>query len=133
MGMKAISEPQFVINSVSVSGLSGVISSISNIKYKDSVSVQVVWTGSMQGVCTIDGSLNYSSGIPIQGPFGANSGDWVSLILSNNATSFNVGSSTLFPVLVNLNQLSFPYMRVTYTNSTGSGNISVYMMAKSLG
>lgn len=133
MGLKAITPVQFVINSASASGLSGLISSVTDIRYKDSLAVQVVWSGNLQGVCTIDGSLNYSSGLPNSQSGGANNGDWVSLILSNSATSFNVGSSTQFPVLVNLNQLSFPFMRVTYTNSTGSGLISVYVAGKSLG
>ena len=128
MALKAISEVEAVINSVSVSGTTQVISQVANIKYKDSVAVQIGWSGNNQGTFTIDGSLNYSAGQPQSGA-PLNAGDWSSLNLSSN----NCGSSTNFPVVLNLNQLSFPYLRVTYTNSTGSGILSAYTFSKSLG
>lgn len=130
--LKEITPTFATINSVSISGTTQVVSSTTTISYKDSVAVQFVWSGNLQGVATIDGSLNYSSGLPQSGAQ-ANQGDWTSLAFTPGVTTINVGSSTLFPVLVNMNQLAFPYMRITFTNSTGSGLLTAYVMAKSLG
>lgn len=134
--MKEISPTYAVINSLSVSGGTTVISSVSSIAYRDSLAVQWSWSGNLQGTFTIDGSLNYSPGTPQQNVSGqtANAGDWASITLTAaGATSLAVGSSTAFPYIFNCNQLAMPWIRITYSNSTGSGLITGYLFSKSLG
>ncbi len=132
MALKAITEVQVTINSVSVSGTVQVIGSISNIKYKDSVAFQYNWNGNPSGSFAIQGSLDYNPGTQqaqgLQG--GYNPGVWNSLTLSPTPAATGSGS---YSYLVDTNELSFPYVRSVYTNTSGSGVLSAYIFAKSLG
>lgn len=134
--LKEITPTYAVINSVSVSGATTVVSTVSSIAYRDSFAIEWCWAGNLQGTFTIDGSLNYSPGLPQQNVSGqtANPGDWASITLtSGGATSLAVGSATNFPFIFNCNQLAFPWVRTTFTNSTGSGLLTCYAFSKSLG
>jgi hypothetical protein len=126
--MKAITESQLVINAVAVSGVGSVTSVAQNVKYKDSVAYQFNWTGNPTGAILIQGSLDYNPGAP-QSDGTANAGNWNTLptILSPQVT---VGSQT---ALGTVQQCPTPWVRVLYTNSSGSGVMSVYHSAKSLG
>lgn len=130
MASKSVTPPYQVINSASVSGTSVIVSSVTNILYRDSVALQFEWTGNPVGAIDIQGSVNYSPGLIQSGGVKetANAGVWTSLTLSPPATV--IGSST---ILINMNQLSFSFIRSVYTNSTGSGVLSGWVCGKSLG
>jgi hypothetical protein len=114
-----------------MTGTAQLISAVTNIKYKDSVAIQLKWTGTPTGTFTVDGSLDYNPGLPQSGapPGGANNGTWTSLVLSPAP----VASGAAGNILLNLNQLAFPWIRVTYTNASGTGTLTGYISAKSLG
>lgn len=131
MPLKNINEPHYVFSSVSIGAQVTVSSSVTAIKYLDSLSVQFNWAGNWTGNFSIDGSLDFAYGTPQTGPGGANAGNWTSLTLNPSTTT--IGSGSVQPILVNMNQLAFPYMRVTYTNSSGTGSITALVMGKSLG
>lgn len=124
---KNVALPFKTINSVAVSQTSQVISSVSTIAYVDNVGLQMTWAGNPQGTFDVQGSVDWNLGVPPSGG-GRNLGTWTSVTLSPAA---NVSGSS--SILINMSQLAFPYMRLVYTNSTGSGVISAYFSAKSLG
>lgn len=131
MALKAITETQVIINNVAVSGTVQVIGSVSNIKYKDSISIQYNCTGNATGSFAIQGSLDYNPGTTQAQAFagGYNAGNWNSITLSPTP-SISSGSGTY---LVNMNQLAFPYIRSVFTNSSGTGILSGFIFCKSLG
>jgi hypothetical protein len=127
---KSVTPPFQVIGSLSVSGTNAYVSSVTNILYRDSISLQYHWTGNPQGSIDVQGSVNYSPGIPQAAGVKetANAGTWTSITLSPSATVS--GSSS---ILINMNQLAFPFIRTVYTNSSGSGILSAWVSGKSLG
>lgn len=121
--------PFQVTASASMSGTLAFTSSVSTILYHDSVSLQYNWTGNPTGNFAVEGSLDYNPGLP-QSAGGQRNGTWNALSLSPTPAATTTASTSY---LVNLNQLSFPYLRTTYTNSTGSGALGIWVSGKSLG
>ena len=132
MGSKTISPPFQVFTNATMSGSLTVTSLPTDVRYRDSVSYQFNWTGTPQGSFSIQGSNDYAPGLPqtAEPPGGQNAGTWNSLTLSTTPVAAGSGSYTY---LVNLNQLAFAYVRAQYTNTTSSGVLTGYVMAKSLG
>lgn len=124
--LKETTPVNVIFTTASMFGTLTVLSLPSNISYKDSVAYQVQWTGNPTGTFDVHGSVDYNPGQP-QSNGAPNSGHWIPLGLTINTSSS--GSDNL----VNLNQLGFPWIRMAYTNSTGSGVLSGYLFAKSLG
>ncbi len=100
----------------------------SNIKYKDSVAVQLSWTGTPTGTFAVQGSVDYNPGQPQSGG-GQNAGHWTAIPLSPPP----IASGSADQILMNLDQLAFPWIRVVYTNVSGTGVLTGYISAKSLG
>lgn len=132
---KEVSAPYQIFTNQTMSGTTVITSSVTGILYRDSVGIQLQWSGVPQGTFEVQGSIDYNQGIP-QSAGTQNAGNWVSLPLTFNSvtsTAITVGSGTTQPILVNLNQLAFPSIRTIYTNSTSSGVLNGYLSAKSLG
>lgn len=131
MASKSVSHPYQIFASTAVSGTQAVTSSVTNVLYRDSVAFQFSWTGNPQGTFDIQASIDYGQGTPQSKGLNesVNVGTWTSLTLSPSAT---IGSGTL-SIMVNANQLSFAAVRTVYTNSTGSGVLTGWTCAKSLG
>ncbi len=125
--LKEVTPVNKIFNSASMSATLVVTSLISNISYKDSVSLQYKWTGNPTGAFDVQGSVDYNPGQP-QSNGTYNSGTWTSITLS--PAPIATGSSS---VLIDMNQLSFPYIKTVYTNTSGSGLLTGYLFAKSLG
>lgn len=126
MAIKNVNLPFQVTASASMSGTTVYVSSVTNVMYHDSVAVQYNWTGNPTGTFQIEGSVDYNPGLPQTGAM--NAGKWNALSLSPTPTTT---SSTSY--LVNMNQLSFSWLRTVYTNSTGSGVLAIWVCGKSLG
>lgn len=118
---------QNIVNGV-MTGTTVILSVPTNITYKDSIAIQLQWTGSAVGTFEVQGSLDYNPGAPQSGGT-ANAGNWISLTLSPSPAA----SGTASQILINLNQLSFPWIRVKYTNASSTGTLNGYISAKSLG
>lgn len=131
MATKAVSHPFQLFNANAVSGLLQVTSSVTNILYRDSVALQFSYTGNVTGNFDVQGSIDYGQGQPQSTGLNEQqfTGTWTSLNLSPAATI----SSGTFNIMVNANQLSFAALRTVYTNSSGSGTITGWECAKSLG
>lgn len=131
MSDKAISEPYKVITDGAMTGTAVVTSLPTNIKYRDSVAYQAKWTGTPNGTFTVEGSVDYNPNLPqAQNPTGTTaSATWTPVTLSPVPVAAGVAGD----VLINLNQLSFAWIRLVYTNASSTGTLQAYVMAKSLG
>jgi len=130
MPTKLSSPPFQIAASVSMSGTTVFTSSVTGILYRDSLCYQFAWSGIPTGAFDIQGSVDYNQGLPQSGN-NVNQGTWTSIALTPapNAT----GSGGAVNILINMSQLSFPFTRVQYTNSTGSGFLGIWTSAKSFG
>ncbi len=131
MPSKSVSHPFQIFNQTAVSALQQVISSVTNVLYRDSLALQFGYTGNITGTFDVQGSIDYGQGQPQSTGNNQtqNTGTWTSLTLSPSPT---IGSGT-FSILINANQLSFSAIRTVYTNASGSGTITGWTCAKSLG
>lgn len=96
-----------------------------NIQWLDNVAIQCnITTSDAIGPVYIQGSLDYSpggAGHPI-----ANAGNWVTLTLSPQPAAAGANDTILF----DLNQLSFPYVRISYSRTSGTGTMTAYASSK---
>lgn len=127
--LKEVTPVNQVFTNGTMSGTTTITSLASNISYKDSIAYQLNWTGIPTGTFSVQGSVDYNPGLP-QSNGGFNPGHWTALTLSPSPAATGSGSSQ---ILINMNQLAFPWIRIQYTNTTSSGVLSGYLFAKSLG
>jgi hypothetical protein len=83
------------------------------------VAIHLIWTGTPNGTFSVQGSNNHNQQDP-------SSDDWVSLPLSPAPTAAGSASSAM----VNVSGLGFPWLRVSYTNTSGTGTFSCYVFGK---
>lgn len=107
--------PGLDLMNVSVSSTNTYTSPVFNASNLDNVGLQVEFTGSMSGTLTVNCSIDNVN--------------YTALTFSPSLTQPSGGNLTY---LVNLNQLPFPYLQVSYTNSSGSGTLEVWLSAKDL-
>ncbi len=136
MSRKEISEPYKIFTSGVMSGTGTITSSATGVLYRDTVGIQLQWTGNPVGTFTVQGSLDYNPGIP-QSAGSLNAGQWFTLPFSNSAgaivTSITIGSGSAQPVGIGIEQIPSAWVQTVYTNSSGSGLLTGYVLAKSLG
>lgn len=115
-----------------------VTSLVTDIQYLDNISVQLSWTSSPVGTFAIQGSLDYSPGDAASAAGRtANAGTWTPITLTYLSGSVFVSATSIptsvgSPILLNLSNLSFPYIRVVYTRSSGSGTLTSWIMGKAI-
>lgn len=115
MGKKNALESFHLISGGSMTGTSTITSSTQTILTYDNIGLQFEWTGTPTGTFSINCSIDDVTFIPLS--------------FSPPLTSPS-GSSGNF--LVSLNQVPYPYIQVTYTNSSGSGTLDVFISQKDL-
>jgi hypothetical protein len=109
-----------VYHSVTDGDMSASITSpVTTITWLDNVAVQLIWTGAPVGTFAVQGCLDYNAATHAPGT-------WVDIVLSPAPAAAGTASSAL----VDMNQLSFPYIRVVYTRASGTGTLNVYIAAK---
>lgn len=137
MSQKAVSEPFQIFAAASMTGTATVNSPVSNILRRDTVAIQVQWSGSPTGTFQAFVSIDYKPALTQTEGFGApNNGTWTPVPLTNpltGVTSLTAPTSLGSPIMLNLNQLGQPWIYVAYVNSAGSGTLDGFMSAKSLG
>jgi hypothetical protein len=101
---------------------SSITSNVTSIKYLDNVMIELISTGSPAGTYAIQISGDYQ--IDNNGNV-LNPGNWVSLDLNPVPTISGAGV-----VLIDANQLSGPYLRCTWTPTSGSGVLNIFITAK---
>lgn len=102
--------PYSVITNGSMAG--NLTSTVTDIRYLDDVAVQLVWTGTPTGTFQIQGSLDQVT--------------WNSLSLTPAPAAAGAAGT----YLIDLEGLSFPYIRTTYIASSGTGTLNVLVSGK---
>jgi hypothetical protein len=104
-----------IVTPTTVTGTNTYNSAITDINQQHNVGLDVRFVGTMAGTLTVNCS---------------NDGVVFTALTFNPAITQPSGSSLNF--LVNLNNLPFRYVQVSYTNSTGSGTLISYLTSKDL-
>jgi len=131
-GLKAITPVYRIVNSQPMTGVAVVTSSPTNITYKDSFAIQLQWTGTPAGIFEIQGSIDYNPGDPQSGG-GQNPGVWTPIPVVDQIGNPPAALGAAGQILINMNQLAFPWIRTVYMNSAGVGTLDAYISGKSLG
>ena len=113
MSQKAVIKPYAVLTAGDMSG--NLTTLATNVESSDNIGYQIVYSGSPTGVFNIEGTID---GL-----------HWTALTFSSQPTTANAPTGTLF----NLNQLPYLQTRLSYTATSGSGSLTVYVMSKRLG
>jgi hypothetical protein len=121
-----------LFNGASMTGSATLTSNVTNVMYRDSVAIQLQWSGTPNGTFYVQGSLDYNPGTP-QSEGGVNAGTWTTVPVVDVNNNPPVASGSAGSILINMNQVAFPWLRVQYTNSSSTGTLTGYVGAKSLG
>jgi hypothetical protein len=115
------------MTNVAVSGTATYTSTVVEIENLDNVYLQLESSGTMTGSYTVQVSNDYNQ--DNQGNV-INAGQWVTLTLSPSPT---VAAGSPSPIGIDCNQLGAPFLRVQYTNASGTGTVNAYVSGKMLG
>lgn len=97
------------------------------IQYLDNVSIQIMAsTEDGEGVFTLEGSLDHVRVAPAN--YETDNGNWITIELATPMTVSSADAS----FLLDLNQLSFPWIRIKYTRTSGDGEVNAYISAKAV-
>lgn len=119
-------KPYKIIDNQPMSG--NLTSSVTSINYLDNVSVECNFTDNSvnaQGTFFVEGSLSYHQDTNENV---TNQGSWTPIVLS----PVPVANGAPGTVLIDMNQLSFPWIRVRYVAVSGGGPLDVYVSAKQI-
>lgn len=108
--------PFRIIPTQAVSG--NVTSSVTNVFFKDNIGIQLVWTGTLAGTFAVQISADY---VPDTGV-----GTWTSITLSPVPTAAGSPDNAY----IDITQISAPFIRVVFTHSGGSGNLTGTIVGK---
>jgi hypothetical protein len=101
------------------------------VKYYDNCSYQInITTSNSTGTFSVEVSNDYA--VTEGGPeVVTNAGTWVALTLAGGTPAVAAANDT---IMINLNQLPFYAMRLTYTSTVaGTGTCDVYITSKQIG
>lgn len=110
---------QSLTNASMATSLTSALTKIQNL---DDIGIQVKWTSSNAvGTIAVECSINYNANLA--------TGDWVALTFDPALAqpASNNGS-----YLIDLQQVPFTWLRVTYTRVSGSGTLNVWLSAKEI-
>lgn len=108
-----------------VSMATNVTSGGTNIQFLDNISIQLNFTGTPTGTFDIQVSNDFEQ--DSQGAI-VHVGNWISLPL--NPTPSAAGSAD--QIIIDVNQVSQPWMRMVYTAASGTGTLNMYISAKTI-
>lgn len=135
--LKEVTQPYQNFTNAVMTGTTTLTSPVTSILHKDTVQVQLQWTGSPVGTFQIQACSDYKPALAQTPGFGApNSGTWSTLPVQDPTTGTtytSVPTSAGSPISVNLTQLGHTSIQVVYTNTSGTGTLNGFITAKSLG
>jgi hypothetical protein len=105
-----------------------ITSPVTNILFLDNIGIQLNFSGSPVGNFEIQTSIDYA-----QDDFGnvTNAGTWIPIeLFFNGDFASDIPTDVLSPIVINLNQLSFPWIRIVYLATSGSGTLDAFVSAK---
>lgn len=92
-------------------------------KNQDNIGVQLAWTGNAVGLFGLEVSSNHLEDAAGNVQF---EGDWIALPLAPSIVATGIADDAYMEI----NQLSAQYIRVTYISSSGTGSVTVVVVAK---
>lgn len=93
-----------------------------NVLFMDNVQVQLNYTGTPTGTFQVQVSSDYD-------PTTATAGNWVPIPFGSTISATGAADQ----IILDMNQLPAPWVRVVYTRSSGSGTLNMYLTAKEVG
>jgi len=115
-GRKNILQPYAIIADGDMSN--DLVSEPTNVQYLDRLAIQLIWTDSPVGDFAVETSLNYN---PL-----LNAGDWTAYSFSPSPAATGAADS----IFIDLTVTSAPYLRVSYTATSGAGTLQAYISGK---
>jgi hypothetical protein len=110
-----------VITNQSMTGTSTITSQITNIRGFDNVFYDVQFTGTPVGSFAVSVSSSYD---PVTNP----NAIFIPLVLTPAA----VASGSSGQIGIDLNQMGAQWIKLSYTNASGSGTLNAYISAKAI-
>jgi hypothetical protein len=113
-----------------MSGTSTITSLITSIQFLDDIGLELVWSGNPVGNFQVLVSADYDPNENI-------TGNWVPILFtywtgSAFVTDYNIPTDMGSPYYIDMSLLSAPFIKVTYTNTTGSGTLNGFLTAKAI-
>lgn len=106
--------------------LASITSAVTNILFHDNIGFEFDWTGSSPvGSIAIQVSYSYFQD---QNGNVISTGTWTALTLSPAASVSGASGS----IVIDLNQLSAPWIRAVYTKVSGTGTLNAWVGAKTV-
>lgn len=117
---------EVLFSAASMTGTSVLTSPVINLRFLDNLGIQFHFTGTPTGTFQIQVSADHA-----QDPQGVVTvaGNWIPIVLSPAP----VAAGAADDIYIDLNQLSAPWIRAVYTNASGTGVLSGFATAKSVG
>lgn len=121
-----------VVNNESMA--SNIVSSVSDIQILDNIGFHLLFTGAPTGNFQIEVSVDYAEDTLKNV---TNPGEWVPVVLEywNGAAitqDVSIPASVGSPIYIDLNFVSAPYIRCSYTATAGTGTLNAYITAKQI-
>lgn len=116
--------PRIVISPVAnnMTGVVALTSQVIDMRTMSQSSVQLQWTGTPTGTFSVQSSLDYSASP--QGNI-LNAGTWTDIGISVTSPSGSAGGA-----IVDMSLTGLPYLRMVYTNVSGTGTLQALIFAK---
>ena len=120
-GRKNQLKPFHILKDVSMGA--NITSAVVGIPYLDNIAVQLNFTGTPTGTFEIQVSLDYDQDNQQNI---LNAGTWVPMTLSPSP----IANGSSDKIVIELNQLGSPWLRIVYNRTSGSGTLNAYITAK---
>lgn len=115
-----------------MTGTTILTSAPTNISYKDNIFYELVWTGSPVGTFQVQVSADYNPGTP-QSDGAYDNGTWTEIPVTDQSGNAPAAQGQDGQVVFDLSQISAPWVRVVYTNASGTGTLNGWVAGKSTG
>lgn len=109
--MKTVLNPYVSLSNGDMT-MNPLVSQTTDVRYLDNIAVQLSWTGTPTGAFYVDGSLDQKT--------------WNPISVSPSPTATGAADTWL----MNLSELAFPFIRIRYVPSSGSGSLTVTISGK---
>lgn len=93
-----------------------------NVLFVDNINCQLNYTGTPTGTFTVQVSSDYD-------PNTATAGNWIPVDFGQVIGAAGSGDQ----IILDMNQLPAPWMKVVYTSVSGTGTLNMYLTAKEVG
>lgn len=108
----------FGVNGLPMTGTSTTISEVIDVRNSYAMAIQLYWSGTPTGTFSIQGSMNYN--LSTLGSNVLNAGTWDDM----GITTANSPAGSAGHTLIDITATGISWIRVVYTNSSGSGTLT---------